>query len=386
MANVIKIKQSAVANKVPTTAQLALGELAVNTWDGKLYTKKNNGTDAIVEIGPTLPAWGSITGTLSSQTDLQSALDAKQDVDADLTAIATLATTGTLRRTGTNTWALASETGSGNAVYATAPALSAPTFSTAATVTAGTNAQGQGALTSDINIITTAASNPSGVTLPTATAGRHVKIVNKGANAINVYPATGGSIDALAANASIQIAVNGEMLFWAASATLWYSSVNSVVNVALATGTLPVARGGSGQTTTCASLTVANAFTGAGAISVNGTGTIGYGTGSGGSVTQLTSKTTGVTLNKVCGSIATHNAALAAGAVASFQVTNSFLASTDIVVVTLTGGGATGMQAYNLWCQAGQTGAFTVFLRNISAGSLSESISFNFAVIKSVVA
>lgn len=57
MANVIKIKRSAVSGKVPTTAQLELGELAVNTYDGKLYTKKDDGTASVVEIG----AAGGIT-------------------------------------------------------------------------------------------------------------------------------------------------------------------------------------------------------------------------------------------------------------------------------------------------------------------------------------
>ena len=104
------------------------------------------------------------------------------------------------------------------------PALSAPTFSTNAAVTAGTNSQGQGALTSDYNVITTATSNPSGVTLPTATTGRIVTIVNKGANAVNVYPASGGTIDALSANAAISLPVNGVMQFQAASTTQWYSS------------------------------------------------------------------------------------------------------------------------------------------------------------------
>lgn len=52
MANTIKFKQSAVAGKVPTTAQLALGELAVNTNDGKLFLKKSvSGTESVVEIG-----------------------------------------------------------------------------------------------------------------------------------------------------------------------------------------------------------------------------------------------------------------------------------------------------------------------------------------------
>ncbi len=51
MANLIKIKQSAVAARVPTTSDLALGELGVNTYDGKLYTRKDNGTASVVQIG-----------------------------------------------------------------------------------------------------------------------------------------------------------------------------------------------------------------------------------------------------------------------------------------------------------------------------------------------
>jgi hypothetical protein len=51
MANTIKIKRSAVPGKVPTTGDLQLGELAINTFDGKLFTKKDNGTQSIVELG-----------------------------------------------------------------------------------------------------------------------------------------------------------------------------------------------------------------------------------------------------------------------------------------------------------------------------------------------
>jgi len=54
MANTIKIRRSATASAVPTTAQLALGELAVNTYDGKLFLKKNvSGTESIVQVGAT---------------------------------------------------------------------------------------------------------------------------------------------------------------------------------------------------------------------------------------------------------------------------------------------------------------------------------------------
>ena len=48
----IKLKRSAVASKAPAVADLELGELAVNTFDGNLYLKKNDGSDAIVEVGP----------------------------------------------------------------------------------------------------------------------------------------------------------------------------------------------------------------------------------------------------------------------------------------------------------------------------------------------
>ena len=51
MANTVKIKQSAVPSRVPTTSDLALGELGVNTYDGKLYTRKDSGTASIIEIG-----------------------------------------------------------------------------------------------------------------------------------------------------------------------------------------------------------------------------------------------------------------------------------------------------------------------------------------------
>ena len=51
MANTVRLKRSAVQGKAPVVGDLSLGELAVNTYDGKLYMKKNDGSDAIVEIG-----------------------------------------------------------------------------------------------------------------------------------------------------------------------------------------------------------------------------------------------------------------------------------------------------------------------------------------------
>jgi hypothetical protein len=50
MAQTIKLKRSATTGKVPSTSNLALGELAVNTYDGRIFFKKNDGSDSIEHI------------------------------------------------------------------------------------------------------------------------------------------------------------------------------------------------------------------------------------------------------------------------------------------------------------------------------------------------
>jgi hypothetical protein len=116
--------------------------------------------------------------------------------------------------------------------------------------------------------------------------------------------------------------------------------------------------------------------------SSHATAGVGYATGAGGTVTQLTSKATGVTLDKATGQITTHNAALAAAAEVSFTVTNSAVAATDVVVLNIASGATAG--AYNVQVDAVAAGSFRVSLGNMSAGSLSEALVLNFAVIKGV--
>lgn len=110
-------------------------------------------------------------------------------------------------------------------------------LSYAATVTAGSNAQGQGALTKQVNVITTTSANPSGVTLPSATVGVQIVVVNDGTNPINVYPASGDHIDALSVNASIQIPVGGKLTFHTVDTTTWASSSTESVNSTSLTNT-----------------------------------------------------------------------------------------------------------------------------------------------------
>ena len=109
-----------------------------------------------------------------------------------------------------------------------------PTFTpTTATLTAGTDAQGQGPITTDQVTITTAAANPSGATLPTAVAGDRVIIANRGANPVNIYPATGAAIGALAANAPVLLAVNQSVEFFARSATQWEGQISQPLDADL---------------------------------------------------------------------------------------------------------------------------------------------------------
>lgn len=113
-------------------------------------------------------------------------------------------------------------------------------------------------------------------------------------------------------------------------------------------------------------------------------GSLGYGTGAGGTITQGTSKSTGVTLNKLAGQVTTHNAALAAGASVSFTLTNSTIAAADIVHVTIASGATA--DAYTVTVTATAAGSCRVQIRNNSGGSLSEALVLNFAVLKGATA
>jgi hypothetical protein len=116
---------------------------------------------------------------------------------------------------------------------------------------------------------------------------------------------------------------------------------------------------------------------------VKAAGGLGYGTGAGGTVTQATSKTTGVTLNRPSGQITMNAAALAAAATVCFTLTNSLIAATDVVNVSIAGGATAG--AYTLQVEAVANGSANICVTNRSSGSLSEAIVINFAVIKGSV-
>jgi hypothetical protein len=112
-----------------------------------------------------------------------------------------------------------------------------------------------------------------------------------------------------------------------------------------------------------------------------GSGALGYGAGNGGTVTQATDKTTGVTLNKLSGDITLNAAALAAGTVASFTLTNSNIGVDDLVHAAHNSAGTNG--AYAVTAQVLSAGSCLISVRNLTTGSLSEAIVIRFAVFKS---
>jgi hypothetical protein len=75
-----------------------------------------------------------------------------------------------------------------------------------------------------------------------------------------------------------------------------------------------------------------------------------------------------------------NNAALGATTNVAFVLTNSTISAKDVVIVNVAGGTAA-TTSYNCWVSGHAAGSATIVLRNITAGSLSEAVVLNFAII-----
>jgi len=116
---------------------------------------------------------------------------------------------------------------------------------------------------------------------------------------------------------------------------------------------------------------------------ITGAGKQGYATGSGGAVVQSTDKTTGVTLNKSNGQITMNAASLSAATVVSFTLTNSTIEAGDIIVMNHISGGTLGAYIFNASTAAGSA---SINVSNWTSGALAEAVVIRFAVIKVVSA
>jgi len=106
---------------------------------------------------------------------------------------------------------------------------------------------------------------------------------------------------------------------------------------------------------------------------------IGYSAAAQGTVTQLTSKSTAVTLNKSSGRITLNNEALAGNTAVSFTLNNTSISSNDTIIVCISGGATAA--AYTTYISSLATGSALVTLRNLTGGSLGEAVIINYAII-----
>lgn len=121
--------------------------------------------------------------------------------------------------------------------------------------------------------------------------------------------------------------------------------------------------------------------TGTGKVVTNNVGTVSW---NGNTVTQLSNKSTGVTLDKLSGVITMNNAQLNAATSVGFTLTNAMIGATDVVAVSIKSGATA--DAYAVTVDATADGSCRIQLRNVSGGNLSEAVVLNFVVLKGVAA
>ena len=169
--------------------------------------------------------------------------------------------------------------------------------------------------------------------------------------------------------------------FDATGAGAFASTLSATGNFAVNTNKFTVTAA-SGNTLVAGTLDVTgNASFAGSALSSSTSAGVGYKTGAGGTVTQLTNKVTGVTLNKICGQIVTMNTAMAAGDRLNFTLTNSTIAATDVVAVSFT---SPSTASYTVTVDTVAAGSCRFMIINQTASLLSDVITINFAVIKAV--
>lgn len=115
---------------------------------------------------------------------------------------------------------------------------------------AGTTQATATVLSSDINAVT---SGTGGVQVPGAASGKYVIVVNKTGSTINVYPATGHIFDSLSANTPISLLSGAFVELFGSSTTQWNTTLQAQTKAGFITGTLAVANGGTGVTTSTGS-------------------------------------------------------------------------------------------------------------------------------------
>lgn len=284
----------------------------------------SDGSATFYGLGAALGSvWGSITGSLASQTDLVAALALKANA-------ASPTFTGIVK----------------------AP-LFANGFRTQATAAGTTTLVASDVQTQAFTGVTTQI-----VALPvvfTLSTGFSFKIVNNSTGALTVNSSGGNLVQTIAAGGRATVEC---ILITGTDASSW--AVTTPSSIAVGVGT---------------SLAVTGLLK-----TSSATAGFGFATGAGGAVTQASSRTTGVTVNTSCGAITLVSAA-GSGTAFSFTVTNSAVAATDTIIVHQ----KSGTDLYRVEVTAVGAGSFQLTVTDLS-GTTTEQPVFNFSLIKAVAA
>jgi len=118
-----------------------------------------------------------------------------------------------------------------------------------------------------------------------------------------------------------------------------------------------------------------------GADKIYSSNEFGYTTDAQGTVTQLTSKATAVTLNKSAGRITLNNAALSGNTAVTFNLNNNLISANDILILNVSAGSVADATTYTTYTSSLGAGVAAITLRNLTASSQSEAVVINYALI-----
>jgi len=158
-------------------------------------------------------------------------------------------------------------------------------------------------------------------------------------------------------------------------------SVTFAGNIAAVGGAFSGAVSGTTGTFTGAVTGASAVVTGALQSSSTTSAGVGYTSGARGAVTQLTNKTTAVTLNKLSGNILLAAGNIAANSGATFQLNNTLLGANDALVLSWIHDGVSTTSAYVPTSEISNASA-QITVRNVTAGGLNETPTLTFIVIK----
>lgn len=280
---------------------------------------------------------------------------------------------------------ISDETGSGSLVFGTSPTIATPTITTSAT---GPLFIGGTGTTSTLTLRSTSGVGATGADIIFQTGNNGAteagRILNSGYLVMNSTTALGGGRFSILSDLTAE---NGIGLRDSATS---YGNTNNYIRFVNSTGasvggvTHPAVTdlGVWGVSNiilqTGASGTQQFKVDSTGNSVVIGAGGLGYGTGSGGAVTQATSRTTGVTLDKTNGAITLVSAA-GTTSWQTFTVTNNKVAATDTIIVNQ----KSGTDLYQIFVTNVAAGSFKITFAT-TGGTTTEQPVFNFAVIKAV--